>query len=169
MAIAFPAKWGELGCEGKVVEFLTSSGSWSGNFQPGLGGLDAARACSGGRHVLVLAGGDAWIVDPERRDCRRMLPAIDAMLEVPDGSGWIMSRQGLALARVVDAGLVWHTRRLSWDGFDRLHLDGDEIRGVGYCPMRDDWTEFAVDLRTGSSRGGSYPIEDGDTWEQLGD
>lgn len=168
MAIAFPPSWGHLGREGKVVEFEVAGGAWSGNFQPGLGGLDVVRVCSGGDRVLVLAGGDAWIVDPERRNAERLLPAVDLMLDVPDGSGWILSRQGLALARLVDARLAWHTRRLSWDGFDQIKIQGDLIRGMAYSPLDAGWHEFSVDLRTGASTGGCYPTELGDDWERLG-
>jgi hypothetical protein len=167
-ALAFPQSWGRLCREGKVVRFTDRGGSWTGNFEPGrLGGLDVVHACAGGRHVLVIANGDAWIVDLERRDASCLLPAVDWMLDVPDASGWILSRQGLALARVVDFRLVWHTRRLSWDGFQRLRIDGERIRGSAYTWVDDGWHEFTVDLRTGASTGGCYPCEPGDAWELL--
>lgn len=166
-AIAFPASWGGLGREGKVVEFVAADGTWAANFQPGLGGLDAALACPGGDRVLVLAGGDAWIVDPQRRAATCLLPAIDLMLDVPDGSGWVLSRQGLALARLVGARLAWHSRRLSWDGFEQLRIQGEQVRGMAYSPLDDGWHEFSVDLRTGASTGGCYPAGLGDSWERL--
>lgn len=168
MAVPFPSAWGALGREGKVVEFRSAAGSWVGNFRPGLGGVDAAHACPDGRHVLVVAAGDAWMVDAERRAADVILPAVDATLEVPGSSDLILSRQGLALVRLEGSRVIWHSRRISWDGFDDLRIEGSRIVGQAFDPMNDAWVPFAVDLRTGASDGGSYPIELDDSWERLG-
>ncbi|HKI85294.1 MAG TPA: hypothetical protein VKA53_00980, partial [Thermoanaerobaculia bacterium] len=81
--------------------------------------------------------------------------------------GWIYSRQGLALARLGPAGLFWHTRRLSWDGFDQLAVSGNEMKGLAWSPMDDRWHPFRVDIRTGTSQGGSYGDDDSEGWERL--
>ena len=166
MAVPFPSAW--VGREGKVVEFHTAAGSWVGNFRPGLGGIDAAHACPDGRHVLVVAAGDAWMVDAERQQANVILPAVDASMEVPGSSDLILSRQGLALVRLEGSRVIWHSRRISWDGFDDLRIEGARIVGQAFDPMKEAWVPFAVDLRTGASEGGSYPVELGDSWEQLG-
>ena len=166
MAIAFPSAW--VGREGKVVEFHAAAGPWVGNFKPGLGGIDAVRACPDGKHCLVIAAGDAWIVDVGRREADVILPAVDALLEVPGSSDLILSRQGLSLVRLDGSRVVWHSRRISWDGFDDLRIEGARIVGQAFDPMTESWVPFVVDLRTGASEGGSYPIDLGDSWEQLG-
>lgn len=169
LATAFPSEWGCLGREGKVVEFVTSAGSWVGNFQPGLDGLDLALLHPNGRDVLIIASGDLWVVDPDGRKAEHSLPALDALLEVRDPDGWIFSRQGLALARFGAAGMLWHTRRLSWDGIDELEIHGDAISGRAYSPMDEKWHPFTVDLRSGESSGGSYLAGESDEWETLSD
>ena len=119
-AEAFPKEWGKLGREGAVVKFETSAGSWVGNFRPGLGGLTLVEVHPNRVDALVLAGGDLWVVDPTSRNAEVLLPAVFSLLAVQGPDGWVFNRQGLALARFGPQGLMWHTRRLSWDGFDQL-------------------------------------------------
>jgi hypothetical protein len=107
------------------------------------------------------------MVDAERREADVILPAVVASLEVPGSSDLILSRQGLALVRLEGSRVVWHSRRISWDGFDDLRIEGARIVGLAFDPMMEAWVPFAVDLLTGASEGGSYPIELGDSWEQL--
>ena len=96
-----------------------------------------------------------------------LLPAIEAAFQVRDPHGWIFSRQGIALARFGPDGIVWHTRRLSWDGFDQLRIVHGEVTGVAWSPLDDEWQPFRVDLSTGRSTGGSYLDEDTEGWERL--
>jgi hypothetical protein len=165
---AFPPEWGHLGREGVVVEFATEAGVWVGNFRPGLGSLQFAGLHPNKIDVVVIAEGDLWVVNPRDRTAVQILPALDAILEVQNPEGWVFSRQGIALARLESKGLVWHTRRLSWDGFDQLDIVGDELQGLAWSPVDDTWYPFSVDLKTGRSTGGSYFDSDVEGWEKLG-
>ena len=167
MATAFPSEWGRLGREGIVVEFKTEGSTWVANFQPGLGGLNFAQVHPNGRDAVVVASGDLWVVNPVQRSAERLLPALNAALEVRDPDGWVFSRQGLALARFGPEGLVWHTRRLSWDGFDQLSIVHGQVTGLAWSPMDDHWYPFQVDLFTGRSTGGSFSDADTERWERL--
>jgi hypothetical protein len=166
-ATAFPDEWGRLGREGIVVEFKMEAETWVGNFQPGLGGILLVDVHPNKQDVVVIAAGDLWVVHPHIRSAERLLPAIDAALEVRDPDGWVFSRQGLALARLGAEGLIWHTRRLSWDGFDQLSIVDAEVRGLAWSPGDDQWHPFRVDLATGVSEGGSYGDEDTEGWERC--
>jgi hypothetical protein len=167
MATPFASDWGRLGREGTVVEFETDRSTWVGNFEPGLWGLTAVHPH--GDRAIVLARGDVWIVDPEQRSGECVLPVVDDLLEVDDPKGWIFSRQGLALARIGPAGLVWHTRRISWDGLADLRVVGGKVIGTAYSHIDDGWHPFSVDLRTGRASGGSYLEDDGWGWERIAD
>lgn len=166
LALGFPEEFARLGREGLVVEFESPRGTWTGNFERGLGGLDLARAHPNGRDVVVLSRGDCWIVDPERRSANQILGAVEALLDVEDPPGFVLNCQGITLARIGPAGLLWRTRRLSWDGFDRLEIAGGELTGVAWSAPEDRWIPFEVDLRTGRSNGGSYSMAS-DEWERL--
>jgi hypothetical protein len=166
-ATPFPAQWGRLGREGTVVGIKTESGRWVGNFQPGLGGIDLAGVHPNRRDAVVVTGGDLYVIQPELRTAERLLPAIDAALEVRDPEGWVFSRQGLALARLGPEGIIWHTRRLSWDGFDQLSIKQNQIQGLAWSPLDEQWYSFALDLRTGKSTGGSFGRGDTEHWEKC--
>ena len=79
----------------------------------------------------------------------------------------MLSRQGIALARLGPEGLLWHTRRLSWDGFTELRIIGEELVGLAWSPIDNEWSSFQVDLRTGRSSGGAYLDQDIEGWERL--
>jgi len=135
MPTAFPPEWASLGREGTVVEFNTEEGVWVGNFQPGVGGLQFADLHPDGINMAVIAAGDLWVVSPHEKTAVRMLPALEAMLEVHNPQGWVFSRQGIALARLGPTGILWHTRRLSWDGLDQLEIVKDELRGLAWSSV----------------------------------
>ena len=91
MPMAFPPEWGHFGREGTVVEFETDEGVWAGNFQSGLGGLQFAGPHPNGINVVVIAAGDLWIVNPDERTAVRMLPSLQAILDVHNPEGWVFS------------------------------------------------------------------------------
>jgi hypothetical protein len=171
LATPFPAEWGRIGREGTVVEFNLGNLAWVGNFRPGLCGIDLARIHPNHCDAVVVAGGDLWVVDPNQRTATFLLPAIEEAIEVQRPDGWLFSRQGLAVARFGPKGLLWHTKRLSWDGFDQVTVVGDELTGLAYDPGGDAWVPFRVDIRTGASTGGSFLAEGTLTsdWERIAD
>ena len=151
------------------MEFDAESGSWVANFEPGLGGLELVLQHPNGCDAIVIASGDLWTVDPSLRHAERWFGEVDAILEVQDPDGWVLSRKGLALARLGQEGLVWNTRRISWDGFYELKVGSGELTGLAWSPIDDRWHPFRVDLRTGRSSGGSFSAEDTEGWERLSD
>jgi hypothetical protein len=166
LAMPFPTEWGRLGREGFVIEFTDSAGDrWTANFRPGLGGLNGVGPHPDGRHVLVFAGGDAWSVDPDQREAVLVGNAIDAQWVVP--GGLVLSRQGLAFLRLAASGTLWHTRRLSWDGFQNVLIHGETLTADAWSPLDDSWVPCWVDLASGRSHGGSYFEQDVERWEQL--
>ena len=167
MATPIPEDWGRLGGEGLVVEFDLGSESWVANFQRGLEGIDLAVPHPRGHGTVVVSSGDLWEVDTVTRSAKCLLPAIDLALEVQSPEGWIFSRQGIALARLGANGIEWHTRRLSWDGFDNVRIEGDHVVGDAWSPLDDSWHPFRVDLVTGESKGGSFSDTDEEGWETL--
>src|SRR5690606_11352541 len=59
--------------EGFVVEFLPDTDEcWVGNFQPGLSSYSGVIAHPDGRRVVVVAGGEAYIVAPHAKKVEEM-------------------------------------------------------------------------------------------------
>jgi len=156
MAVGFPEEWASHGREGLVVEFAGADGTtWVGNFRPGLGGLDAVRWHPNGVLVLVAAAGSLWCVDPDSRSAEEIAPAVFKIWEFEPGD-LLIDDQGLAFVRLRRSGVVWHTRRISWDGFQNVQLEAEHITGEAWSPIEDRWLPFTVDLETGRVAGGSY-------------
>lgn len=164
----FPESWGKTGREGFVVQFRRSDGrTWCANFAAGIEQSQAVMQHPDGQRVLVINGGDVWSVDPDQGSAERIFVGVDRYWPVDNPVGLVLSRQQLAFARLGPGGLMWHTRRLSWDGFDKVEISSDVIVGLAWSPLDEKWHPFEVDLRTGRSRGGSFNVPSLDDWERL--
>jgi hypothetical protein len=162
VATVFPPKWGAGAREGLVVEFTPSVGSaWVGNFQPGIGGIDDAVPHPNGRDVLVFSNGFLWSVDPTTRVAEKVATAIAECWPLTDPDGYLLNNQGLSFVRLSAEGLVWQSRRISWDGFSDLRLEGERLSGRAWTPIDDAWLPFTLDLRTGNVDGGSCKAQVG--------
>jgi len=168
MAISFPASFAHTGREGYVVEFLPdTSEAWVGNFAPGLGGYSGVHLHPNGLGIVVFASGSGYVIAMRKRQLTEELPgAIADVWELTDPRGLVCDRQGLAFFFFGLEGLIWHTRRLSWDGFKDITLAGKRIRGLANA-LRDVWVPFEVDLVTGSTNGGAVMHEIDRDWEKL--
>lgn len=167
-AIGFPAGWGHGAREGLVVEFeLSPHPSWVGNFAPGLGGVDDVRAHPNGSAILVTSQGLMFCVDPAARTAVELGQPIFGIWPLPEANDLILSRQDIAFLRIGAGGVVWHTRRVSWDGFRDVRIERLTLTGEAWSPIEDRWLPFSVDLRTGRAEGGSYTGPEEDGWEQL--
>jgi hypothetical protein len=120
-----------------------------------------------GKRVLVIAGGDAWFVAPQMHHIEQFESHIDGIWEIPGSNDLVLSSQGLAFLRLGASGIVWHTRRLSWDGFNHLQIVAGALEGLSWTPLGDEWLAFKVDLLSGKSQGGSYSETDPEGWEKL--
>ncbi|MEW6249302.1 MAG: hypothetical protein AB1716_01545 [Planctomycetota bacterium] len=143
--------------EGLVVRFHPPrADAWVGNFQPGLTSFSAVDLHPDGRRVIVISGGQGYLVDPADRKRTEFL-----------GSWYVCAHRRsdlLVLQTPIDfecigpEGRRWRTRRLSWDGFRNVELQAGarEITGDAWSPITDEWIPFTVDLNSGSVQGGSY-------------
>ena len=84
---------------GTVVEFTVEADTWVGSFPIRPHRAQLAELHPNGRDVMVIATGDLWVINPVQRSAERLLPAIEAALQVRDADRWIFNRQGIALAR----------------------------------------------------------------------
>ena len=158
MAVPFSATGQGTHREGLVVRFSPVTGTWVGNFQRGLTSLDDVCAHPDGRHVVVVAGGTAYLVDVENRSLVAHFGAqIEQVLPVP-ANGYVLVGNGLWFEALGPAGTAWRSRRISWDGMRNISLAGTVVRGEAYAPEGPDgsWYPFELDAMTGTVSGGSY-------------
>ena len=102
--------------------------------------------------VMVIAGGQAYVIDVATRALIRTFGGqITDVLYVPARERTIFGN-GLWFECVGAEGLLWRTRRISWDGMKEVSLDGERLHGNAYAPD-DTWSPFDVDLDTGEVTG----------------
>jgi hypothetical protein len=149
-----------LHAQGLVVEFWREDGvAWIGNFVCGLTDFDCVESHPNARAVLVIAGGQGYIIDPER--CVATETFGGGLREVflhPAKESLVFDDQGIRFLALGSNGWLWKSRRVSWDGFRNLRQNGEIVMGEAWAPP-DTWEPFAIDLNTGDVIGGSYPME----------
>jgi hypothetical protein len=155
MAAPFPPSW-NTGHEGLVVEFKSANGAaWTGNFREGLWGIDDVREHPNGHHVLITSRGALWNVDPDARVGELLSNAILNIWSLDAPKRLVFDDAGVQLFCLGPSGVLWQTRRLSWDGIGSVRIDGATLTGEAWSPD-DCWMPFFVDLDTGAVQGGSY-------------
>lgn len=157
-ALPFSATGQGMHREGLVVRFESDQGSdWTGNFQPGLAGIERVVRHPNGHHFVVVASGQAYVVDPTNpRTWQSFGGMITDVIEVTHLNG-IVFGNGLWFEFLGPNGVAWKSRRLSWDGMRDLRIENGKIVGKSWTPD-DAWYDFKLSLTDGSAEGGSYPI-----------
>jgi hypothetical protein len=160
MAISFTKNGAREHREGLVVRFYPkASEPWVGNFIGGMTACNVVLDHPNETYVIVVAQGEACIVDPERRTViDRMARDIKQVIPVPSLGSVIFQRLTDFLAiRADNSG--WHSPRISWDGFRNVEVRETELLGEAYTPGDDTWVPFKLDLLTGHCTDGIYEKE----------
>jgi len=145
--------------EGFVVEFFPGEDrSWVGNFHRGHSKCDQVLPHFDSRHLIVVSGGSAYVVDPSTKAVVETFGADIDYCAAADNSDVLIFGNGLWFEFVFSNGHRTRTRRISWDGMRDVILDGLKLRGDAYDPMHDTWMAFEVDILDGTATGGSYNI-----------
>ena len=140
---------------------------WVGNFGPGLGAYSGVHLHPNGTDVAVFSNGAAYVIDATARMLKEEFGGeIVNVWDIVEPPGLVCDWQGLAFFRIGAAGVVWHTRRLAWDGFRDVVLTPNRVTGLA-SGLDDAWLPFEVDLTSGASSGGSVPKEIDHDWERL--
>jgi hypothetical protein len=145
--------------EGLVVKFYPASrAAWVGNFQRGMTDFSEAIEHPNGTNAIVVASGQGYVVDIARRQLIECFGGmIDSMFRVPNQDVIIFGDCTNFLAYGPN-GILWRSRRVSWDGVRSVSLKDNELVGEAWTPMSEAWKPFAVDVASGFVRGGSYDL-----------
>lgn len=145
--------------EGLVVEFFPGEDrSWVGNFHRGLSKCDQVLTHLDRRHLIVVSGGTAYVVDPNEQTVVETFGAdIEYCTEVADLDVLVFGN-GVCFEFVFNNGSRTQTDRISWDGMRNIIVHGARLEGDAYDPMQDSWIAFEVDILEGTIKGGSYKV-----------
>jgi hypothetical protein len=160
MAISFTKNGVREHREGLVVRFYPrESEPWVGNFIGGETACNIVVDHPNQVYLIVVAQGEACIVDPERR---AILDSIawdtDQVFSIPSLRLVIFQRLTDFIAIGADnAG--WLSPRISWDGFRNVEMHETDLSGEAYSPVSDAWVPFRLDLLTGHCTDGIYEKE----------
>jgi len=146
-----------LHSEGFVVHFSGEGfASWTGNFVRGFTQFDAAQKHPNGTAALVIAGGQAYVVDPFSKALLETFGGgIVEVFPGPTPSHLVLNHQNISFELLGPTGHVWRSRRLSWGGFRNIQIAGSQLSGDAWA-FDDTWHAFTVNLNDGSSIGGAY-------------
>jgi|SRR5436190_12223360 len=154
-----PVQFSESGTgthrEGFVVQFMPASGPpWIGNFQGGVSGVSEVLLHPDGSSVIIVADGQAYIVNPESRELLGTFGGdIEAAIPIIE-SNFIIFGNGLWFEGYGATGCLWRSRRISWDGMRALSLNGDQLSGEAWG-LADVWLPFVLDIHSGECDGGA--------------
>ena len=79
---------------------------------------------------------------------------IETAVEVSDLNALLFSN-GLWFELLGPNGMIWKSRRISWDGMRNFTIQGLTLTGQSCC-YDDTWSDFTLDLIEGTVAGGSY-------------
>jgi hypothetical protein len=162
MAISFSIHGAREHREGLVVRFYPKeSEPWVGNFLGGMTACTMVLDHPNETDVIVVAQGEACVVDPENRAVRDRI-AWDIEEVIPLSSLGSVIFRGLTSFTAIKAdNSGWRSPRISWDGLRNIEVRENELLGEAYTPIGDIWVPFKLDLLTGYCPDGTYEKEMG--------
>jgi hypothetical protein len=116
VALPFPSDGIGRHREGLVVRFDRASVEpWVGNFQRGATTYDSVLAHPDGQQLVVVAGGQGYVFDPEMRsETQCLMPqAINFAISMPEFNQIVLGN-GLEFGAIRVDGTGWNSGRLSW-------------------------------------------------------
>jgi hypothetical protein len=158
LALPFPESGRGLFSEGLVVKFSPlHQEAWIGNFQRGLSGPDMLVEHPDQQHIMVIATGVGYIINPETAELTHQIPTlIKQVISAPD-LGAVVLGDDMQFESFRADGRWWHSGPISSVGFRNIIKSGTILTGESFSDLDDLWSPFALDLTSGAFAGGSIP------------
>ena len=156
LPVQFSATGLGMHSEGVAVQFSSdgSHDAWVGNFQRGLNRFDALIRHPDGIDFIVIAGGQAYVVDPTSRVLKEHFGAFfETVTHVADLNIYVLGTP-IDFEAIGATGRIWRSKRVALDGIRSLALNGSVLNAEAYA-MEDEWLPFTIDVQTGQVEGGS--------------
>jgi len=114
-------------------------------------------SCPNPAEMCAVAGGYAYMVNvlrPEQCVQISFRPVVEVRVLPEDG---LLLFAGFHALQAWGAdGLLWETKRLTWEGVRIAEISGGKVHGFGWEMRSDKELAFTVDLQTGEHTGGAY-------------
>lgn len=141
--------------EGFVVQFFSSNNSsWIGNFQRGLTSLDQAIQHPDKSSVIVIAGGECYVVNAENKELKDNFGGTFETILNIRGKEIVILGTSTDFTAVDSNGIRWESLRISWDGIRSLMLEDEQLSGEAWS-FEDVWLPFSLNINTGEHKGGA--------------
>ena len=159
---------GLLGAQGEVLRLLVSpydQPPWVGSFHAGYGSSNAwtgAVTLPDRDLMLVVAQGQGYTISvrnpKDSIPIREVFPImhVHPIIEAER----VILGDFTTLAAHGPGGIVWRSRRLSWDGIELTSVSKECIRGLAWSAPERSHVGFTVDPLTGEHSGGSSPASE---------
>jgi hypothetical protein len=162
--VYIPNEGTAVGRDGVIVKISPSNGdSWVGVFA--FGDMLPSGECSvyegpESNCLTVVAKGEAYIVQSGKPCSFNHVESCPVLgvIPVPTHS-LILFYDYTEIAAYGENGLLWQTKRISWDGIEINSISDSEIIGSSWDAPNDKYVEFTVNLTDGTHQGGSSPPE----------
>jgi hypothetical protein len=146
--------------DGLLIRFQPHGGvTWLGLFRfwDPVNSMSAIVSLPRPDQVCVIAGGRALVLDVnEKRELYVLpiLPVTDVRQTLREGINIVA---GLTSVAAIGAnGVLWHTRRITWDDLQIDGIEDGRVFGTGLDPTMAQRVGFSIDLATGDAIGGSF-------------
>ena len=146
--------------EGYVVKFFKSdSTEWIANFKTGWSDFNSVHSFENTDLIVVISSGTCYLMHPDEIKPRNVFGVGYKSLLEKENGGLILEDQ-TNLTIIEENGEIWHSDRISFDGFKDIKLKENIVSGFYYVPTSGDgqWTEFSLNLLTKELLGGSSHI-----------
>lgn len=162
--VYIPNEGAAVGRDGVIVKFIPPEGdTWVGIFAFGdMLPNGGCKVCPGPgkNHLTIISKGEAYIAspyDPALFKLVKSCPVIDA-ISIPSNNLMVFY-DFTEVSAYGENGLVWETKRISWDGIKIDEVTSNEIIGQSWDAPNEEYVEFRVNLTNGFHKGGAAPPE----------
>ena len=149
--------------EGYVVRFYQSDGtSWVANFKSGWTNFSAVYDFPEFKRTIVFAYGQCYIMaDNEQKPLKAFGVGFSEVFQTEDNILIAVDQTDFTVIEI-NSDTVWHSERVSWDGFKNVNFSDDYVTGFAYEPTSDEgeWKPFSFNYRTKEIVGGSYHVQE---------
>ena len=149
----------ENGKDGIILSLISSDHKeWVGIF--GFGNLSnksvtGVYSCPNKDYICVISKGNGYYVNvnkPDSWEAIKLLPIIDVRIHKDKNVIYFSSLTEICAYN--ENGLLWTTKRISWDDLKIIEINEGKIIGEYFDIRNDDNVRFEVDLDTGIIKGG---------------